>query len=113
MASLERSGADMDQKPVEKYLEAYPVYAADGKKEVAGDIVCATCHDGHIWDSACPAKGRGEEREGNATNSFLRKDISFVFCSSCHGEEALFRFKYFHSHKRELFASEKEQERDD
>ncbi len=113
MASLERSGADMGQKALEKHMKAFPVYAADGEKSAAGDIVCATCHDGHIWDSACPAQGPGEERDGNATNSFLRKDISFGFCSSCHGEEALFRFKYFHSHKREMFASEKEQERDD
>jgi hypothetical protein len=39
----------------------------------------------------------------------LRKDISFTFCASCHGEEALYRFKYFHmikGRKKELIDKE-------
>jgi hypothetical protein len=61
--------------------------------------VCSTCHDLHRWDARSLKKGPGEKVEGNATNSFMRKDIAFTFCSGCHGDEALFAFKYFHSVK--------------
>jgi cytochrome c553 len=53
----------------------------------------------HRWDARSSSQGPGKKEEGNATTSFLRKDTAFTFCASCHGEDAIFKFKYFHSIK--------------
>ncbi len=99
MARLqERSGA-LDEDAFGEFIDRYPIFTPEGKKAVGGEIVCSTCHDMHRWDARSPSKGPGEQEEGNATSSFLRKDTAFTFCASCHGEEAIFKFKYFHSLK--------------
>ncbi len=99
MASRERRTGG-GTPAAEQSPEPIPVYTANGEQSPGGDIVCATCHDAHVWNAGRPEKGTGTDQQGNATNSFLRKNISFMFCASCHGEETLFRFKYFHSPKR-------------
>ena len=102
MALLQEKYASMNQDQYKKFIDQFPIFTGEGEKSAQGDIVCTTCHDVHLWDARHLKKGSGEELEGNATNSFLRKDISFTFCASCHGEEAIFKFKYFHSIKRQL-----------
>jgi hypothetical protein len=99
MALVQEKSDSLSQEEYEKFMDQFPVFTDKGEKSVHGDIVCITCHDPHLWDSDHPRKGSGEKVEGNATNSFLRKDISFTFCASCHGEDALFKFKYFHKIK--------------
>lgn len=61
-------------------------------------IVCSTCHNPHQWDPKKNMPGPGIPIEGDATNSFLRPGLPVMFCAGCHGQEALFKFKYFHSH---------------
>ncbi len=99
MALLQEKAGSMNAEEYEEYLERFPIYTDEGEKSVEGNIVCSTCHDVHLWDARRPGKVPGKEIEGNATNSFLRRNISFSFCASCHGEDALFMFKYFHIHK--------------
>ncbi len=74
-----------------------PVFDANGKHVDAGLISCPTCHDPHQWDPARAVKGTGKNQEGDAMNSFLRhQNTEFFLCSDCHGEDALYRYKYFH-----------------
>jgi hypothetical protein len=114
MAMLQEKTDFMGQEEYEKYLDQFPVFTNEGEKSVEGDIVCSTCHDVHLWDAHHQRQGPGEEIEGNATNSFLRKNISFTFCASCHGEDAIFLFKYFHSLKGRIkeVPFEQEEQRD-
>lgn len=77
-----------------------PVFTADGKQAAVGLITCPTCHNPHQWNPAKAVKGTGRNREGDATNSFLRHQYTEYFlCSDCHGEDSLFRYKYFHWEK--------------
>ena len=99
MALIQEKSDLMTKDQYEKFIDQFPIFTDEGEKSFEGNIVCTTCHDPHLWDAYHPKKGSGEEIEGNATNSFLRKDISFTFCASCHGEEALYKFKYFHKIK--------------
>ena len=99
MALFHEKSDVLDKEQYEKFINQFPIFTDQGEKSIEGNIVCTTCHEPHLWDAYHPGKGTGEEIEGNATNSFLRKDISFTFCASCHGEEALYKFKYFHSFK--------------
>jgi len=96
----------MTQDQYEKFIDQFPIFTDEGEKSIEGNIVCTTCHDAHLWDPYRPQKGEGEEIEGDATNSFLRKDITFTFCASCHGEEALYKFKYFHKIKGRVVEKE-------
>jgi hypothetical protein len=99
MALLQERSDLMNQEQYEAFIDQFPIYTDEGEKSVGGNIVCSTCHDTHIWNAHHPKKGLGKEIEGDAVSSFLRKDISFTFCASCHGEEALYKFKYFHMTK--------------
>ncbi len=74
-----------------------PVFDANGKPVQAGLITCPTCHNPHQWDPAKAEQGTGRNREGDAMTSFLRhKNTAYFLCSDCHGEDSLFRYKYFH-----------------
>ncbi len=74
-----------------------PVFNANGKHVQAGLITCPTCHNPHQWNPAKAEQGTGRNREGDATTSFLRhKNTAYFLCSDCHGEDSLFRYKYFH-----------------
>lgn len=96
MAMMQERSSELKEDAFKKFIDHYPIFTPEGDKNIRGDIVCSTCHDVHLWDARSPARGSGEKLEGNATNSFLRKDAAFIFCASCHGEEAIFKFKYFH-----------------
>ena len=99
MAILQEKSDLMEQEHYEKFIHRFPLFTDEGKKSTEGNIVCTTCHDDHLWDTHLPKKGPGEKREGNPKNSFLRKGIASTFCSSCHGEEAIYKFLNFHSFK--------------
>jgi predicted CXXCH cytochrome family protein len=76
--------------------DRYPLYNAEGLRIPAGDITCSTCHNPHRWD----ARNRGETAvtvtRGDGLTSFLGEGIPAALCASCHGEEALFRFLFYH-----------------
>nr|WP_163328137.1 cytochrome c3 family protein [Desulfurobacterium thermolithotrophum] len=76
----------------------WPIYDENGKRvKVGGQITCETCHNPHIW-SRWSDRGPGKPVEGNITNSFLRNDqLKGSICVDCHGIEALYRYKFFHS----------------
>lgn len=74
-----------------------PVFDANGKHTEAGLITCPTCHNPHQWNPAKAVGGVGRNLEGDATSSFLRhQHTEYFLCSDCHGEDSLFRYKYFH-----------------
>lgn len=74
-----------------------PVFDANGKHVEAGLITCPTCHNPHQWDPAKAVQGTGRNQEGDAMTSFLRhRHTEYFLCSDCHGEDSLFRYKYFH-----------------
>jgi predicted CXXCH cytochrome family protein len=77
--------------------EQFPVYNERGELTTEGNIVCSTCHNPHQWDPHNHTNGRGVQAEGSATTSFLRPDVDKLFCAVCHGEDSLFKFKFFHS----------------
>lgn len=75
----------------------FPVYNERGELTTEGNIVCSTCHNPHQWDPRNQINGRGTQSEGSATTSFLRPEVDKRFCAVCHGEDSLFKFKFFHS----------------
>jgi predicted CXXCH cytochrome family protein len=83
----------------EAFKREFPVYTDSGERSMSGNIVCSTCHNPHQWDPFVAANGPGKEVEGNATNSFLRKNLYFNFCASCHALEGIYKFKFFHAFK--------------
>ncbi|HEB59033.1 MAG TPA: hypothetical protein ENJ01_07420 [Gammaproteobacteria bacterium] len=90
-------GRDIQLGSRNHHLPVIPVYGEDGREDLVGRISCASCHDPHRWDPRRKAPGPGKPVEGNALNSFLRHALSAgIVCADCHGEDALFRYKYFH-----------------
>ncbi|MDH5631645.1 MAG: hypothetical protein OEZ10_01475 [Gammaproteobacteria bacterium] len=78
--------------------EALPVFGEFGKTDAMGVMTCATCHDAHQWSPDHGKKGPGKNLEGDVRSSFLRvKDSKNIVCAECHGEDAIYRYKYFHS----------------
>jgi predicted CXXCH cytochrome family protein len=73
-----------------------PLFDKNGNVADRGVITCPTCHNPHKWSALRNAKGSGRNLEGNARNSFLRNRSKLSLCSTCHGLDALFRYKYFH-----------------
>ncbi|MDH5571359.1 MAG: cytochrome c3 family protein [Gammaproteobacteria bacterium] len=75
-----------------------PAYDKSGRKTDFGMLTCASCHNPHQWDAASKQKLSGINEEGDAKTSFLRADkTAAIVCIDCHGEDALYRYKYFHS----------------
>jgi nitrate/TMAO reductase-like tetraheme cytochrome c subunit len=72
---------------------AMPVFDADGRHADRGRIGCPTCHNPHEhapegWDEDVPAR-------------FLRAaSPQGTLCADCHASQALFRYKFYHSRKR-------------
>ncbi len=70
-----------------------PLYGDNGKITPTGKMVCMTCHDPHIWSvhpSRTDPNYRIQNREGDASSSFLRKANypSSELCGSCHPNHA-------------------------
>ena len=91
---------DSRQRQDDKLKLVSPLFTSDGKSAKAGMITCPTCHDPHQWDASKPEMGSGENIEGDVSNSFLRhSSTEYFICSDCHGDESIFRYKYFHMTK--------------
>lgn len=72
----------------------HPTWKSDAPPEMVPDrlkdlhIDCRTCHDPHVpWRP-------GHER---ARVEFLSAASSETLCSTCHGDEAIWRYNYFHN----------------
>lgn len=79
----------------------YPLFdPLTGERKPVGNIACPACHMVHQWSPSSQNEGPGHQVEGDATNSFLRAETPSRLCSDCHGQEALFRFKFFHEPDR-------------
>ena len=77
----------------------FPLFTDGGEISGNGYIVCSTCHNPHQWDPSRDVKGPGKpavDEEGDATSSFLRPHLHDKYCTECHGEESIVKFKYFH-----------------
>lgn len=78
---------DLDSKiPREHDL---PLFLKDATEDPAGKIQCSTCHDVHRWDPESTTDKRGENIEGDGSNSFLRiANISTShLCLRCHKDK--------------------------
>lgn len=85
-----------------------PLLDNNEKIEEFGQIACLTCHEPHFWDAkvleqskrqpnAVKPAGHKDNVEGSPMTSFLRTEgVKGTFCVSCHGLEAITKFKYFH-----------------
>lgn len=79
-------------------LPDIPVFAKDGTKAHTGFLSCPSCHNPHQWDPRKAVAGPGKNVEGDALTSFLRNtDSAHIVCGDCHGQDGLFRYKYFHA----------------
>jgi hypothetical protein len=74
-----------------------PIFNDTGQEVTVGDLSCSSCHSYYMWDPRVKEKGSFKNIEGNANTSFLRTNIYDTVCSDCHGEEAIWRYTYFHS----------------
>ncbi|MFV1982531.1 MAG: cytochrome c3 family protein, partial [Thiohalomonadales bacterium] len=75
-----------------------PVFNTKGTRSNVGTITCPSCHNPHLWSAKKRTKGPGRNLEGDSSSSFLTlKSVANNVCSDCHGLDALFRYKYFHS----------------
>jgi len=82
-------------------LPKIPVFDQNAQRSESGSISCASCHDPHTW-STDPGRqkeaAKGKNIEGDAMSSFLRNsNSSYIVCADCHGEDAIYRYKYYHS----------------
>lgn len=77
-----------------------PLYGPEGERTPNGDIVCATCHDPHQWGAGTQGVASEIGSRGTAATSFLREGVHQSLCASCHGEEGLFKFLFFHRSMR-------------
>lgn len=80
--------------------DGFPLYNPEGEIIPDGDIVCATCHNPHQWDAGTQGAASEIGNRGTAATSFLREGVHQSLCASCHGEEGLFKFLFFHRSTR-------------
>lgn len=80
-------------------IPVIPVFDQQAQRSESGSITCASCHDPHTWSAKQQKqKSRNKNVEGDAMSSFLRNaNSSYIVCADCHGEDAIYRYKYFHS----------------
>jgi predicted CXXCH cytochrome family protein len=76
--------------------EQFPLFSESGRPSPDGEVLCATCHNPHQWHASAKAETPGTDPAGTIMSSFLRQEIDRKLCASCHGEESLFKFLYFH-----------------
>jgi len=83
--------------PDKREINNLPVFSDSGKNAMTGFITCPTCHNVHQWSAGTPKVGSGKNEEGDVFNSFLRMgSTEGILCADCHGQDSLFRYKYFH-----------------
>ena len=81
----------------------FPLFdGISGQPVIVGEISCPSCHNAHQWNPGSPAKGKGVDAEGNATNSFLRASSAIVLCKNCHSIDAIFKFKFYHDPSKRI-----------
>ena len=74
-----------------------PLFDDRGKEVTAGKISCPSCHNVHKWslDEQEDSADDGQKKEKG--KKFLRIESFNMVCKDCHGQDALFRYMYFHS----------------
>ena len=77
------------------------LYSKNGQhvdSKTVGEISCGSCHNPHNWGVYEEAEStEAKNKEGDITTSFLRDGWQTItFCASCHGQEGLRRYIYFH-----------------
>lgn len=93
------SGSVRKKRITDNPIPEIPVFDSDGKRSHVGVITCLSCHDPHKWKPGHDMRKPGDKNnyEGDAMTSFLRNTNSeMIICADCHGEDAIFRYKYFH-----------------
>ncbi|MFH1289066.1 MAG: cytochrome c3 family protein [bacterium] len=81
---------------VEREPGSLPLFdKGNGSRVTSGIISCGSCHNPHQWEAGKPNNAPGENTEGTASNSFLRKK-DFTLCADCHRFDTIFRYKYYH-----------------
>jgi len=73
-----------------------PTFDPNGNPSRTGAISCLTCHEFH------PLPSTDEATEGPTPlrHRFLRPMARQSLCADCHGDEALWRFLYYHKERR-------------
>jgi len=74
-----------------------PIFDDAGRQTNVGNLCCSSCHSFYKWDHLVNKQGIGKNVEGNDNTSFLRTSSDHMVCTTCHGEEAIRRYSYFHS----------------
>lgn len=78
---------------MQEIAKELPLYSDNGNDSTGKKMVCLTCHEPHTWDpqdSSPVSKDVFQNIEGDAANSFLRKEAapSSVLCTTCHVNQA-------------------------
>jgi predicted CXXCH cytochrome family protein len=71
------------------------LFTSNGEPSLDGTIACSTCHNFQKLSQA-KTKDNPDNSNDNSTHGFLRPKIAENLCKTCHGEEALTRYLYFH-----------------
>jgi predicted CXXCH cytochrome family protein len=81
-----------------KGMNYMPLFDADGREILVGDIACPTCHNAHQWTPSRQetASGNSPKTTSVRTFRFLRNMSYNTFCKDCHGPDAIYRYMYFH-----------------
>ena len=76
----------------------FPIFdEKTGELRSNGRLSCPSCHNAHQWSKYFSEPGKGVDKEGDATNSYLRNRVEDLLCKNCHGQESLSRYLYFHT----------------
>jgi predicted CXXCH cytochrome family protein len=74
-----------------------PIFNDRGAKVNTGKISCPSCHNVHKWslnqDNSKDSEYHGEKKGAK----FLRTESYNLVCVDCHGQDAMYRYLYFHS----------------
>jgi len=81
-----------------------PTFDSDGQWSGTGAISCLTCHDPH---AAWFTHEATTQISPSHRHKFLRFTEHQGLCADCHGNEALWRFLYFHNERRNYFSEKK------
>jgi mono/diheme cytochrome c family protein len=81
-----------------------PLFDADGREKLLGNISCPTCHNAHQWTPSRQetASGNTPKTTSVKTFRFLRNMSYNTFCMDCHGPDAIYRYMYFHEPEKRL-----------